>query len=135
MALDKQIYCYGVDTSYFYDEEEKYWHLRLLRLYSLRAKLKQKQKNNKEDVSWKLKSCNRVFSFLSKRFTDFTFQSSLPSSDFSHSLRSADFFGLYVFLSDCSLDFFFFGLSMSDTRFLKEYNLTSRLCINISSLS
>ncbi len=60
MALDKQIYCYGVDTSYFYDEEEKYWHLRLLKLYSLRAKLKQKQKCGKEDVTWKLKSCNRV---------------------------------------------------------------------------
>lgn len=70
MALDKQIYCYGVDTSYFYDEEEKYWHLRLLRLYSLRAKLKQKQKNNKEDVSWKLKSCNRVLKKNKERLSD-----------------------------------------------------------------
>ena len=70
MALDKQIYCYGVDTSYFYDEEEKYWHLRLLRLYSLRAKLKQKQKNNKEDVSWKLKSCNRVLKKNKERLSE-----------------------------------------------------------------
>lgn len=70
MALDKQIYCYGVDTSYFYDEEEKYWHLRLLRLYSLRVKLKQKQKNNKEDVSWKLKSCNRVLKKNKERLSE-----------------------------------------------------------------
>ena len=70
MALDKQIYCYGVDTSYFYDEEEQYWHLRLLRLYSLRAKLKQKQKNNKEDVSWKLKSCNRVLKKNKERLSE-----------------------------------------------------------------
>nr|DAH36359.1 MAG TPA: RNA-dependent RNA polymerase [Caudoviricetes sp.] len=70
MALDKQIYCYGVDTSYFYDEEEKYWHLRLLRLYSLRAKLKPKQKNNKEDVSWKLKSCNRVLKKNKERLSE-----------------------------------------------------------------
>ena len=70
MALDKQIYCYGVDTSYFYDEEEKYWHLRLLRLYSLRAKLKQKKKNNKEDVSWKLKSCNRVLKKNKERLSE-----------------------------------------------------------------
>ena len=70
MALDKQIYCYGVDTSYFYDDEEKYWYLRLLRLYSLRAKLKQKQKNNKEDVSWKLKSCNRILKKNKERLSE-----------------------------------------------------------------
>ena len=70
MALDKQIYCYGVDTSYFYDEEEKYWHLRLLKLYSLRAKLKQKQKDNKEDVLWKLKSCNRVLKKNKERLSE-----------------------------------------------------------------
>lgn len=51
MSLNKQIYLYSIDTSAFYDEEEDYYHKKLLKLYKLR-------KNTK--FNWKKKSCNRI---------------------------------------------------------------------------
>ena len=73
MPLNKQVYCYSVDTSAFYEQEELYYHKRLLKLYSIRANYKkQKKKNGKrikkapeytwrnEYLAWKKSSINRV---------------------------------------------------------------------------
>lgn len=73
MPLNKQVYCYSVDTSAFYEQEELYYHKRLLKLYSIRANYKkQKKKNGKrikkapeytwrnESLAWKKSSINRV---------------------------------------------------------------------------
>ena len=52
MTLNKQIHLRSVATDAFYEENERYWHKRLLKLYKLR------QSTNCPD--WKKKSINRV---------------------------------------------------------------------------
>lgn len=50
MALSKQIYCYSVDTSDFYEGKEKTLHETMTRLYGLRFKIKEKlAKKQKKD--------------------------------------------------------------------------------------
>ena len=73
MPLNKQVYCYSIDTSAFYEQEELYYHKRLLKLYSIRANYKkQKKKNGKrikkapeytwrnESLAWKKSAINRA---------------------------------------------------------------------------
>ena len=57
MGLNKQVHLYSVDTSSFYNDEENYIHQRMIKMYSLRNKVK-KRKNCNED--WKIRSINRV---------------------------------------------------------------------------
>lgn len=52
MALNKQIHLRSVATDAFYEENERYWHKRLLKLYKLRQ--------SKDCPDWKKKSINRV---------------------------------------------------------------------------
>ena len=52
MTLNKQIHLRSVATDAFYEENERYWHKRLLKLYKLR------QSTNCPD--WKKKSINRI---------------------------------------------------------------------------
>lgn len=52
MSLNKQCFVYSVSTDSFYSPKERFWHLRLLKLYKLRKK---------QDIpKWKYKSINRV---------------------------------------------------------------------------
>lgn len=60
MALDKQIFCYSVDTSAFYEPEEQFYHERMLKLYRLRKKYKDKTNWGDKDLSWKKSAVNRV---------------------------------------------------------------------------
>lgn len=57
MGLNRQVHLYSVDTSSFYNDEENYIHQRMIKMYSLRNKVK-KRKNCNED--WKIRSINRV---------------------------------------------------------------------------
>ena len=41
MSLNKIIYAYSIGTDALYNKEEKYIHKRLLKLYSLRRKIKE----------------------------------------------------------------------------------------------
>lgn len=52
MALNKQIHLRSVATDAFYEENERYWHKRLLKLYKLRQ--------SKNCPDWKKKTINRV---------------------------------------------------------------------------
>ena len=60
MALNKQIFCYSVDTSAFYEPEEQFYHNRLSKLYRLRKKYKDKANWGDKDFGWKKSSINRV---------------------------------------------------------------------------
>ncbi len=60
MALNKQIFCYSVDTSAFYEPEEQFYHERMLKLYRLRKKYKDKTNWDDKDLSWKKSAVNRV---------------------------------------------------------------------------
>ena len=60
MALNKQIFCYSVDTSAFYEPEEQFYHERMLKLYRLRKKYKDKTNWGDKDLSWKKSAVNRV---------------------------------------------------------------------------
>ena len=73
MPLNKQIYCYSIDTSAFYEQKELYYHKRLLKLYSIRSNYKKQKKKNgkrikkapeytwrKESLTWKKSAINRV---------------------------------------------------------------------------
>lgn len=57
MSLNKIIYAYSIGTDALYNKEEKYIHKRLLKLYSLRRKIKER---NNSDEKWKYSSVNRV---------------------------------------------------------------------------
>ena len=73
MPLNKQIYCYSIDTSAFYEQAELYYHKRLLKLYSIRANYQNRKKKNgkrikkapeytwrKESLTWKKSAINRA---------------------------------------------------------------------------
>lgn len=60
MALNKQIFCYSVDTSAFYEPEEQFYHERMLKLYRLRKKYKDKTNWGDKDLSWKKSAVNRI---------------------------------------------------------------------------
>lgn len=60
MALNKQIFCYSVDTSAFYEPEEQFYHNRMSKLYRLRKKYKDKANWDGKDLEWKKSSVNRV---------------------------------------------------------------------------
>lgn len=60
MALNKQIFCYSVDTSAFYEPEEQFYHERMLKLYRLRKKYKDKTNWGDKDLSWKKSAINRI---------------------------------------------------------------------------
>lgn len=60
MALNKQIFCYSVDTSAFYEPEEQFYHERMLKLYRLRKKYKDKTNWGDKDLSWKKSAVNRA---------------------------------------------------------------------------
>lgn len=60
MALNKQIFCYSIDTSAFYEPEEQFYHERMLKLYRLRKKYKDKTNWGDKDLSWKKSAVNRV---------------------------------------------------------------------------
>ena len=55
MSLQTQIYLHSCDTSCFYDDQERLVHNRLVRLYSLRKRWK-----DKKYPDWRIKSVNRV---------------------------------------------------------------------------
>ena len=60
MSLEKFCYLYSVDTSCFYTPAEQDIHNKMLRIYSLRKKIKDKQyKNPYIDYSWRLKIVNK----------------------------------------------------------------------------
>lgn len=48
MNLTKQVHVYSLDTASFYNEFEMFIHRKLLRLYSLRNKIKNKTKTNRQ---------------------------------------------------------------------------------------
>lgn len=60
MALNKQIFCFSVDTSAFYEPDEQFYHERMLKLYRLRKKYKDKTNWGDKDLSWKKSAVNRV---------------------------------------------------------------------------
>lgn len=60
MALNKQIFCFSVDTSAFYEPDEQFYHERMLKLYRLRKKYKDKINWGDKDLSWKKSAVNRV---------------------------------------------------------------------------
>lgn len=60
MALNKQIFCYSVDTSAFYEPEEQFYHNRMFKLYRLRKKYKDRTNWDGKDLGWKKSSVNRV---------------------------------------------------------------------------
>lgn len=60
MALNKQIFCFSVDTSAFYEPDEQFYHERMLKLYRLRKKYKNKTNWGDKDLSWKKSAVNRV---------------------------------------------------------------------------
>ena len=60
MALNKQIFCFSVDTSAFYEPDEQFYHERMLKLYRLRKKYKDKTHWGDKDLSWKKSAVNRV---------------------------------------------------------------------------
>lgn len=60
MALNKQIFCFSVDTSAFYEPDEQFYHERMLKLYRLRKKYKDKTNWGGKDLSWKKSAVNRV---------------------------------------------------------------------------
>lgn len=69
MALSKQIYCYSVDTSDFYEGEEKTLHETMTRLYGLRFKIKEnlaKKQKKDEDRDLFIKKQN-IYYFQIKR--------------------------------------------------------------------
>ena len=89
MPLNKQVYCYSIDTSAFYEEKELYYHKRLLKLYSIRANYKkQKKKNGKRikkapEYTWRRESLTRS----SSKADNFDFSAAIT-------LLIADFFQL-----------------------------------------
>lgn len=75
MGLNKQVHLYSIDTSSFYDEDEMYIHRRMLKLYSLRNKLKEEKhktikKNKRFKNSWKLESINRLLKKHKKQLSE-----------------------------------------------------------------
>lgn len=66
MSLNKIIYAYSIGTDALYNKEEKYIHKRLLKLYSLRRKLKER---NNSDEKWKYSSVNRVIKKEKEKLT------------------------------------------------------------------
>lgn len=60
MALNKQIFCFSVDTSAFYEPDEQFYHERMLKLYRLRKKYKDKTNWGDKDLSWKKSAVNRI---------------------------------------------------------------------------
>ena len=68
MSLNKIIYAYSIGTDALYNKEEKYIHKRLLKLYSLRRKIKEK---NNSDEKWKYSSVNRVIKKEKEKLTSF----------------------------------------------------------------
>lgn len=59
MSLTKQIYLYSIGTDSFYNEQERYIHQRLLRLYGARKKIKAEIVKNPK-ATWRRASINRV---------------------------------------------------------------------------
>lgn len=68
MSLNKIIYAYSIGTDALYNKEEKYIHKRLLKLYSLRRKIKER---NNSDEKWKYSSVNRVIKKEKEKLTSF----------------------------------------------------------------
>lgn len=68
MSLNKIIYAYSIGTDALYNKEEKYIHKRLLKLYSLRRKIKER---NNSDEKWKHSSVNRVIKKEKEKLTSF----------------------------------------------------------------
>lgn len=68
MSLNKIIYAYSIGTDALYNKEEKYIHKRLLKLYFLRRKIKER---NNSDEKWKYSSVNRVIKKEKEKLTSF----------------------------------------------------------------
>lgn len=66
MSLNKIVYVYSIGTDALYNKEEKYIHKRLLKLYSLRRKIKER---NNSDEKWKYSSVNRVIKKEKEKLT------------------------------------------------------------------
>lgn len=58
MALNKQIHLYSLDTSCFYTDKEMAIHKKLVKLYSIRKKIKEKQKKLDKSELKKESACN-----------------------------------------------------------------------------
>lgn len=71
MSLERFCYLYSVDTSAFYTEEEQAVHEKMLRIYFLRKKIKDKQqKNPYTDYSWRLKVVNKALKEYKQQLTE-----------------------------------------------------------------
>lgn len=66
MALNKIVYAYSIGTDAFYNEEEKYIHKRLLKLYLLKRKIKDRKNRNEK---WKYSSVNRLIKKEKEKLT------------------------------------------------------------------
>lgn len=66
MALNRQIFAYAIGTDAFYSENENYIHNRLLKLYSLRKKIKESPDYQK----WRYASVNRVIKKEKAKLTE-----------------------------------------------------------------
>lgn len=60
MSLTSQIYCYSQGTDAFYEPKEQMLHKRMLGLYQLRKKYKNKENWGGKDMAWKKAAINRV---------------------------------------------------------------------------
>lgn len=66
MALNRRIFAYAIGTDAFYSENENYIHNRLLKLYSLRKKIKESPDYQK----WRYASVNRVIKKEKAKLTE-----------------------------------------------------------------